>query len=191
MNLFTEKITETVHHIDRAGRRLGKLIQRLNQVKFIFPRDRHDIDTGLITQIMDPVAQRDRLIDILDIGRNTNHIDRAFIDRLELLLQHTVRINHNADLDIRFDSVDDLADLVIITILPSTILFRIGHLTAGPIAQLHIINSGVADSLIDGPDKFIREIVVIDQPAIADRTIQNFNLFSVHNTVPLFVTVLV
>ena len=181
MNLLAEEIAEAVHHIDRSGRGLGKLVQRLDKVKLILTRDGHNVDTGFIPQVMHPVAQGDRLVNILDIGGNADHIHRALVDGTELLLEHAVGIDHDADLHIGFNALDDLADLVVVAILPRSEFSRRRNLAAGTIAHFHIIHTRNADRLVNGPDKFVSEIMVINQSAVANRAIQYLDFFSVHN----------
>ena len=111
---------------------------------------------------MDPVTQGNGLVDILDIRRDPDHIDRTFVHWLEFLFQNTMRIDHNANFYIGFDAVDDLADLIVIAIFPGTEFFRVSNLTAAAITHLHIIHARITDRLINSADEFIREIVIVN-----------------------------
>jgi hypothetical protein len=77
--------------------------------------------------------------------------------------------------------VDDHFQIVVVAEVPLAI-FVPGVLIAlcQSLAQLDDIHAGIAGGGIDGFDKIVGELEVVDQSAISNGTVQDFQLFTEH-----------
>ena len=105
------------------------------------------------------------------------------------MLKHAVLLGQNVGVPIRLAGVghgrqfqrrgivaDDASDVVLVAELPRAALVACEEFFRRLVAQLHVVDAGRHAGVVHRLDKPVLEGVIVDQAAVADRAIQDFQI---------------
>ena len=140
----------------------------------------HDIERGFVAHFVEGVHHANALVDVLDVASNAEHLVRAFLCGLHGVHVHATHVGHHCHLDVGIDAVLDLPEQIVVAELPRTVFLRVEEFWRVLVTHFHIVYAGCGKECIETTDEFQREVVLVDEAAVADGAVENFNCFVVH-----------
>ena len=118
----------------------------------------------------------------MDVGGDADEVDDALVLGQDVLVVvGALGVGHDGDLERRGVVADDAADGVLVTVLPRTVLGGGVDALRGLVAQLHVVDPGGDQRLVDRFDELVLPDVLVDEPAVADGAVQDLNLGAIRH----------
>ena len=146
----------------------------------VFCGNCHYVNGCFVSKVVAFVAQSYCLVDVFDVCCQPDHIYGAFVGGLKFLFGDTMCVDHYTELYVGFDTVNYFEDLFVVTVFPRSVLFRRREFSARAVTHFHVVDAGLREGFVNGTDKFVCEVVVVNESPVTNCAIQNFNFFSVH-----------
>ena len=140
----------------------------------------HDVEGGLVTHVVEGVHHADALVDVLDVACHAEHLVRAFVGGLHGVHVHAAHVSHHGHLHLGIDAVLDLPEQIVVAELPRTVFFRVEEFRGVLVTHFHVVYAGCSEKGVQSTHEFKRKIMLVDETAIADGAVENFNGFVVH-----------
>ena len=181
VNVFLVEGAKAVNEVKHVGLAFFvHLVQGFVEFRTAVTAHGHDVESRLVAHFVEGVHHFDTLVDVLDVACHAEHLVRAFGCGLHSVHIHAAHVSHHGHLDVGFDTVLDLPQEIVIAELPRAVFLGIEEFRRVLVAHFHIVHTGSGEERIEATHKFEGEVVLVDETAIADGAVENFDAFVVH-----------
>ena len=140
----------------------------------------HDVERRFVAHVVEGVHHADTLVNVLDVASHAEHLVRAFGGGLHGVHVDAAHVSHHGHLHLGIDAVLDLPEQIVIAELPRAVFLRVEEFRGVLVTHFHVVYAGCCEKGVQSTHEFKRKIVLVDETAIADRAVENFNCFVVH-----------
>ena len=156
------------------------LVERFVEFRTAVAAHGHDVEGGLVTHVVEGVHHADALVDVLHVAGHAEHLVGAFRGGLHGVHVHTAHVGHHGHLHLGFDAVFYLPEQVVVAELPRAVFLRVEKFGRVLVTHFHVVDAGCGKERIEAADEFQGEVVLVDEAAVADGAVENFDAFVVH-----------
>ena len=181
VDVFLVERTETIDEVEHVGLTfILHLVERFVEFRAAVTAHGHDVERRFVTHVVEGVHHADALVDVLDVACHAEHLVGAFAGGLHGVHVHAAHVGHHGHLHLGFNAVLDLPEQIVVAEFPRPVFLGVKEFGGILVAHFHVVDAGCGKECIEAADEFQREIVLVDETAIADSAVENFDCFVVH-----------
>ena len=182
VDVFLVEGAEAIDEVKHVGLAFFvDLVERFVKFRAAVAAYGHDVERCFVAHVMEGVHHADALVDVLDVACDAEHLVRAFGGGLHGVHVDTAYVSHHGHLHLGIDAVLDFPEQVVFAELPRTVFLGVEEFRGVLVAHFHVVYAGCGKEGVQSTHEFKRKIVLVDETAIADRAVENFNGFVVHS----------
>ena len=183
VDVFLVECAEAIDEVKHVGVAFFiHLVECFVKFRTAVAADGHDVERRFIAHVVECIHHANALVDVLDIACHAEHLVRAFGSGFHGVHVNATHVGHHGHLDLGIDTVLDLPKEVVIAELPRTVFLRVEEFRRVLVTHFHVVNAGCGKECVQSTHEFKRKIVLIDEAAVADGAVENFNCFVVHSS---------
>ena len=181
VDVFLIERAEAVDEVEHVGLAFFvHLVERFVEFRTAVTAHGHDVEGRLVAHVVEGVHHADTLVDVLDVAGYAEHLVWAFGGGLHGVHVHAAHVGHHGHLHVRFDAVLHFPQKVVVAELPRAVFLRVEKFGGVLVTHFHVVDAGCGEECIESTDEFQGEIVLVDEAAVADGAVEDFDCFVVH-----------
>ena len=173
-----------VHQVQAVHlRRLGNVLQSLVELRLDGRRHRHDVKGGVVTLVLGALDRVQGLVDLGHVAGRADHVHGAVLFFVEPVKVDAADVEHDRKLGMIGPLVaphHPLQELLVAKIPRAELGARVFVALHELLAQLDDVHPRAGDGGVNRLHEILGELVIVDQPPVADGAIQDLELFSKH-----------
>ena len=182
VDVFLVEGAEAIDEVKHVGLAFFvDLVERFVKFRAAVAAYGHDVERCFVAHVMEGVHHADALVDVLDVACDAEHLVRAFGGGLHGVHVDTAYVSHHGHLHLGIDAVLDFPEQVVFAEFPRTVFLGVEEFRGVLVTHFHVVYAGCGKEGVQSTHEFKRKIVLVDETAIADRAVENFNGFVVHS----------
>ena len=182
VNVFLVEGPEAVDEVKHVGLAFFvHLVQGFVEFRTTVTAHGHDVEGCFVTHVVEGIHHLDTLVDVLHVACHAEHLVRAFAGGLHGVHVHAAHVSHHGHLDVGIDAVFHLPQEIVVAELPRTVILGVEEFRRILVTHFHIVHAGGRKECIEATHKFKREVVLVDETAIADGAVEDLDAFVVHS----------
>jgi len=166
-----------------ADIRLGEFFKRLINLGLGYGGDGHEIAGGFIAHFVSMLYHFHRFGNLIDVTGYADDVEDALIARFDLRFPVALAgVGHGGEFEAGLFSIVvayDPAHVLLVAVAPRAELVPREQSRGVLVADFHVIEPSSDAGVIYGPDDLVGELVVVDEPAVADGAVEHFKLRAV------------
>ena len=171
---------EAVHDVDRVDGGLREHVKGDAEVGLLHGGDGHDVAAHLVSFGFGVFDHLDRGRHLVEVGGHAHEGDGAFGLRADVrLVVAASGVRHDRELDRRIGFADCLEYLFVVGEFPGAEVGGVEHGLGGAIADFHVVDAGGEVRAVEGAHEVVGEEEVVDEPAVAERGVDDTDGFTV------------
>ena len=183
VDVFLVECAEAIDEVKHVGVAFFvDLVESFVEFRTAVAAHGHDVERCFVAHVVEGVHHADALVDVLDVACHAEHLVRAFGSGLHSVHVDATHVGHHSHLHLGIDAVLDFPEQIIVAELPWTIFLRVEEFRRVLVTHFHVVYAGCCEKGVQSTHEFKRKIVLVDEAAIADRAVENFNCFVVHSS---------
>ena len=182
VDVFLVEGAEAIDEVKHVGLAFFvDLVERFVKFRAAVAAYGHDVERRFVAHVVEGVHHADALVDVLDVACDAEHLVRAFGGGLHGVHVDTAYVSHHGHLHLGIDAVLDFPEQVVFAEFPRTVFLGVEEFRGVLVTHFHVVYAGCGKEGVQSTHEFKRKIVLVDETAIADRAVENFNGFVVHS----------
>ncbi len=181
VDVFLVEGAEAVDEVEHVGLAFFlHLVERFVEFRTAVTAHGHDVERRLVAHVMEGVHHADTLVDVLHVACHAEHLVGAFGGGLHGIHVHAAHVGHHGHLHLGIDAVLHFPEQVVVAELPWAVFLGVEKFGGVLVAHFHVVDAGCGKEGIEAADEFQGEIVLVDETAVADGAVEDFDAFVVH-----------
>ena len=181
VDVFLVEGAETVDEVKHVGVAFFvHLVERFVEFRTAVTAHGHDVEGGFVTHVVEGVHHADTLVDVLHVACHAEHLVGAFGGGLHGVHVHAAYVGHHGHLHLGIDAVLHFPQEVVVTELPRAVFLGVEEFGGVLVTHFHVVDAGCGEECIEAADEFQGEVVLVDEAAVADGAVEDFDAFVVH-----------
>ena len=141
----------------------------------------HDVERRFVAHVVECVHHADALVDVLHVACHAEHLVGAFAGGLHGVHVHAAHVGHHGHLHLGFDAVFHFPEQIVVAEFPRAVFLGVEKVRRVLVTHFHVVDAGCGKECIETTDEFQGEIVLVDEAAVADGAVKDFDAFVVHS----------
>ena len=165
---------EAVHDVDGVDGGLRQRGKGVAEFRILDGGDGHDVTAHLVALGLRVVDHLERDGHLVKVGGHAHEGDGAFRLRADVrLVVAASGVRHDRELDGRVRFADHLEDLLVVREFPRAEVGGVEHRLGRAVAHFHVVHARGEVCTVEGAHEVVGETEVVDEPAVAERGVDD------------------